>query len=888
MTAKPPNTSTLTSDTQSETTEPVTFDAVLDKDGQTVGRNTATYSKTLTFKGTAGRDTDLEIRHNMDQLTTVTSGGSGNWSKLHTLSDFKRYKLVAMELQPDFNYSTPYEIVLASETPIIDKVIGKDGPIDDGDPYTGDSLEFSGFAPPGMEVEAFNDDTTTGKKINVNPDGFFRLTLDGLAAGTYKIKIRAANGKESDVFNFRVVSDVKLILYEVSDSQRVIPEDGSTYDEMVTVRGNAWPGEQVQLLNYDTLIDGATGTAREEDGLWEIELEVSGFNEYRLRAKALYGEGEISEPPYPFSVKEDVKLSLDEVVGSKGPIPDGDTTYDKKVKIYGYARPGRRVQLRNHDKPIGEAITPTDEETGYWEIELEVSAPNEYRLTVEALYGNGEISTPARTFHVALDVKLSLDDVRESEDGPPVDEGGTTDKSPLFITGHALPGESIQLLNSDVPIKDAIATADLVDGVWKFLLDVTDGDYSLTARAEYGDNETTNPPRTFTVESIIQPHNTRVFDSDGLIEDNGTTPYNYVIVRGDAAPLAAIKLQINGVTDLTPEPTDDTGKWAKLVQDLIYGTTYQFIAVADYGDNAESNPWTINPEAPTIVPILDEVTDPEGNKVGGSGGGTTLHTKLTFTGQAKPHGTVEILNGTSRLGEATADEKGDFRKVILGLPETAYNIKIRGLYTGNPESTQHWTFTIEQAVRPTIRRIFDSTNDIDPDGYTYETTVTVEGQAHRLQKVQIFDGDDFLREVSVEGNNTFKAELGGLRFKNYDLRIKPLYGSDLPYSAVHRFSIITKGELSIDNVTDPNGIEIPDGGSVSENKAFTFNGRGAPPNTYVSLYRDNDIFAGRKLAEEDGTFHVNTGSHPLGGPYKFYLKGVDGRASRDWYIRISR
>ncbi|MGF6202370.1 hypothetical protein [Pseudomonas laurylsulfatiphila] len=711
MTAKPPNTSTLTSDTQSETTEPVTFDAVLDKDGQTVGRNTATYSKTLTFKGTAGRDTDLEIRHNMDQLTTVTSGGSGNWSKLHTLSDFKRYKLVAMELQPDFNYSTPYEIVLASETPIIDKVIGKDGPIDDGDPYTGDSLEFSGFAPPGMEVEAFNDDTTTGKKINVNPDGFFRLTLDGLTAGTYKIKIRAANGKESDVFNFRVVSDVKLILYEVSDSQRVIPEDGSTYDEMVTVRGNAWPGEQVQLLNYDTLIDGATGTAREEDGLWEIELEVSAPNEYRLRAKALYGEGEISEPPYPFSVKEDVKLSLDEVVGSKGPIPDGDTTYDKKVKIYGYARPGRRVQLRNHDKPIGEAITPTDEETGYWEIELEVSAPNEYRLTVEALYGNGEISTPARTFHVALDVKLSLDDVRESEDGPPVDEGGTTDKSPLFITGHALPGESIQLLNSDVPIKDAIATADLVDGVWKFLLDVTDGDYSLTARAEYGDNEITNPPRTFTVESIIQPHNTRVFDSDGLIEDNGTTPYNYVFVRGNAAPNAAIKLKINGDIDPRPEPTDHEGRWVRFIPNLNYDTKYEFIAVADYGGNAESNSWTITTGVQHIHPVIKNVVDSHGVLV--LEDGYTTDRKPTFFGEATAGQRVELWNGDEYIGFSFTGPKGEWSSSPdsdLSYKKYSITAKVKDDVSDPPR-----TFTVVDGSKLTILNVTDRAGNPIPN-----------------------------------------------------------------------------------------------------------------------------------------------------------------------------
>ena len=888
MTAKPPNTSTLTSEPQSETTAELKFEAVLDEEGNTVDRGGVTYSKALTFKGSGDPVRRLEIRDDIDQLTTVDSGSSGSWIKAHTLSDFKRYKLIAMELDSPFNFSKPpYQIVLASETPIIDKVIGENGEIDDGDIYDGVLADIKGFAPPGMVVEALNHGSPTGKTATVDGDGLFNLTFDGLTAGRYKITIKAANGKESGVFEFLVPWDIELILDRVYDSRgEVIAENDTTYDVRATAYGDAWPCEGVQLLNHNNPVDGAIGTA-DENGRWKIDFELSAPNWYCLAVQALYGEGETSKPPYRFYVKEDVKLSLDDVIDSKGPILEDGTTYDKRVRICGYARPGKRVQLRNHGEPIGGATTPADLDSGYWEIELDV-LPLTYKITVEGLYDDHEVTKPPRTFHVALDVTLSLDDVLESEDGPSVPEGETTYKNMLFIIGHARPGESIQLFNYGAPIEGAIANADPLNGAWKFLLKVIDGEYCLTAQANYGDNEVTDPPRTFIVSAIIQPHDTRVFDTDGLVDDNGTTPFDFVVARGYAAPLAAIKLKINGVIDPKPEPTDEEGKWARLVHDLEYGTRYTIIAVADYSGNAESNPWTFTPEAATIVPILGEVTDPEGNKVGGSDGGPTLHTKLTFTGQAKPHGTVEILNGASSLGEATADGKGNFRKVIFGLPETTYDIKIRGLYAGNPESTQRWTFTIEQAVRPTIGRIFDVTADILPDGYTYETTVTVEGRAHRLQKVQIFDGDDFLREVPVEGNNSFKAELGGLSFKNYDLRIKPLYGSDLPYSAVHGFSVITRGVLSIDNVTDPNGNPIPDNGSISENKVFTFNGRGAPPNTYVNLYRDNDIFAGRRLADEDGTFHVNTGSHPLGGPYKFYLKGVDGRTSQNWYIRISR
>lgn len=404
MTTTPPKTSAITPNTQNETIAKVTFDEVRDSNGHLVGNNSVTFDKNLNFKGTAGENTELWIRDEAGTITDVTSDDYGDWIKEVTLRGFQRYSLYAIEKFPPQDRSSQYVIVLATETPIIDTVIGKNGPIKDGDPYDGDSLEFSGYAPPGMEVEAFNGDTTTGKKTMVDTVGRFQLTLDGLTAGDYSIKIRATNGKESSAFTFRVI----------------------------------------------------------------------------------------------------------------------------------------------------------------------------------------------------LDVKLSLDDVLESEDGPSVPEGCTTGKTQLIIKGHAMLGESIQLLNGGAPIKDAVATADPVNGAWKILLDVTDGDYRLAARADYGDGEITAPPRTFTVESTIKPHNTRVYDSDGLIQDNGTTPYNHVIVRGDAAQSAQIRLKINGVTEPKPEPTDDTGKWARLVTSLEYGTTYQFIAVADYGDNSESTPWTITTGVPNV------------------------------------------------------------------------------------------------------------------------------------------------------------------------------------------------------------------------------------------------------------------------------------------------
>ena len=875
MTAKPPSSSTLSPDTPIETMATVTFTEIRDSNNNLVGKNTTTFDKILTAKGTAGPNTALWLRDGLTRLDDVTSGANGSWIKQLTLSAFKRYSLNAMEKEIPYDFSAQYIFVLATETPIIDTVTGKDGPIESGATYDGDSLEFSGYAPPDMEVEALNGGIPTGKKATVDRDGLFKLTFDGLTAGAYSIKIRATNGKESGVFDFRVVLDVKLILYEVSDSQGVIAEGGTTYDDKVTVRGYARPGEDVQLRNNDAPIDGATATAREDDGFWEIELEVPPRS-YSLDAQALYDEGEISKPPYAFIVAEDVKLSLDDVADSAGLIPEGGKTYENKVTVSGHARPGRRVQLRNHDGHIAGAVTTAREDDGFWEIELDVSLGS-YSLTVEALYGDGDISTPPRTFTVAVDIELSLDDVLESEDGPSVPEDGTTDKNQLIIKGHARPGESIQLLNGGAPIKDAVATADPGDGAWKILLDVTDGAYSLAAEANYGDGDITAPPRTFTVASTIKPHNTRVYDSDGPIEDNGSTPYNHVIVRGDAKPSAGIKLKIDGVTDPTPEPTDDKGKWARLVRNLKYETRYVFIAVADYGANAESNSWTITTGKQDVKPDIESVKDSKGTLV--LSGATTRDIHLTVSGKATPGQKVRLLKGTESQGEPEANGEGTWVQPITAFTEFV-SLTAMALYGAGETSFPPYTFTVTPFGE--VTNIVDSKNTpILEGGYTTDTSLTFIGKASPNHTVEVWNGDQQMPGTTADEKGDWRRQYDlSLGLHGITIKVK-----DIESSPPRTFYVVANSELKIDRVTDDTGNPIPDNGSVSERRLIHFYGSGAYQNSELKLYVD-DIFASRRLADESGEFQINIGELSKGG-HRFQVRGANEQVSQTWYITIT-
>jgi len=682
MTVKPPSSSTLAPDAPIETLATVTFTEIRDANDKLIGNDEVTYDLTLTCKGTAAPNTELGIRDGLINLEDTTSQSNGNWLKALTLSTFKRYQLIAQEKKPPQDFSRPAKtFILATETPIIKEVIGKNGPIQSGATYDGDSLEFTGYAPPGMEVEALNGDTSTGKKATVDSEGAFKLILNELTAGPYTIKIKAANGKESSEFEFRVIADIKLTLDEVADSNGPIEDGDTTYETEVTVKGSANPGDEIQLLDDNNTIVGATTTA-EADGTWQILLPVV-IKTYKLTASS--SSGDVTAPPYTIIVKLHVDLSLDEVTDSKGDtIPADGSTYDNKVIIKGFARPDDEVQLLDNGSEISGATTTAGAD-GAWQIEIPVTHRT-YSFTARA---NGEVSDPPYTITVKADVKLVLDDVKDS-DGTTIPERGTTSEGKVTVSGYARPDADVQLCNKGSEISDATATARDVDGFWEIELDVTNGDYSLTVKALYGEGEISSPARTFNVEAIVKPRNTRVYDSDGLIEDNGTTPYNWVIARGEAAPSQAIRLKINGDSLVTPVPVDDKGQWAKLVQNLDDETEFKFIAVADYGDNAESNSWTINT---TTNPVIESITTKEGKPIP-NGGSAPSGTTLTIAGYgAAANKTVLLLLGTNVITGETVNADGTFQ-LFLSVSGPSHPVKAT-VQDANFNKSNEWTFSVD-------------------------------------------------------------------------------------------------------------------------------------------------------------------------------------------------
>lgn len=118
------------------------------------------------------------------------------------------------------------------------------------------------------------------------------------------------------------------VITEISDSQGPIAEEGSTYDTQVTIKGTGTRGERVALF------DG-TSPLEEKDvadnGTWSYLLSGLKVKNYRITAKALYGDKPVSLPR-TFTVEMWVDSVTDFNNGTAGNWVKGPAGYQGVVK----------------------------------------------------------------------------------------------------------------------------------------------------------------------------------------------------------------------------------------------------------------------------------------------------------------------------------------------------------------------------------------------------------------------------------------------------------------------------------------------------------------------------------------------------------------------------
>ncbi|PMY11403.1 hypothetical protein C1X54_33745, partial [Pseudomonas sp. GW460-13] len=221
-----------------------------------------------------------------------------------------------------------------------------------------------------------------------------------------------------------------------------------------------------------------------------------------------------------------------------------------------------------------------------------------------------------------------------------------------------------------------------------------------------------------------------------------------------------------------------------------------------YGEGEESAPPFTFTVAAALKPAIDSVTDSKGPV---AQGGITFDRSVTVTGKASPNQKVRLLDGTTSLGEPTANGSGIWTQVVSALTVKAYSLKALALYGEGEASTPLRTFTVAVAVKPTIDSVTDSKGPVPQGGITFDRSVTVTGKASPNQKVRLLDGTTALGEPTANGSGTWTQVVNALTVKAYSLKALALYGEGEASTPLRTFTVAVAVKPTIDSVTDSKG-----------------------------------------------------------------------------------
>ncbi|MNQ86412.1 hypothetical protein D3C85_1016050 [compost metagenome] len=182
-----------------------------------------------------------------------------------------------------------------------------------------------------------------------------------------------------------------------------------------------------------------------------------------------------------------------------------------------------------------------------------------------------------------------------------------------------------------------------------------------------------------------------------------------------------------------------TGIWTHPMTGLSLAA-HSFTAKALYGSGQVSTPPRTLTVTAVAAPTITKAEDSKGDEIPQNG--TTVDTAVTLTGTASKGQQVEVFDGTTSKGKATANvTTGIWTLTVSGLAVAAHSITAKALYGAGASSAAR-TFTVTAVVAPTITTVKGSPSnaDIPANGYTVETAVVLTGTASKGQQVEVFDG----------------------------------------------------------------------------------------------------------------------------------------------------
>ncbi|MHC8368064.1 hypothetical protein ACYZT9_19925 [Pseudomonas sp. ZT5P21] len=568
-------------------------------------------------------------------------------------------------------------------------------------------------------------------------------------------------------------------------------------------------------------------------------------------------------------------LTIYRIVDRNGLSVVNKTTYETAIEVSGInAEPKNKVRIMNGNEELGEANT--DDFGNFKSPLLELKSYDCYNVRAVGAWPPNPSSLPKR-FTAATATPI-INEVLS--DGKPIADGDIIRTNAVTLLGNAPPNQNAEAFNGDTSLKTEPANA-----CGKFTIELKDlepATYRIKVKVPNG-NESNVFNFTVAGEELQPATLDKVTDLAGTeIPKNSTTSETSLFVEGEGKKGEKVEI-FNGLTSLGEAPVDaTTGRFKYEIGPLVDGA-YTLTAVAKWANGGTSDPYPFTVAAIKLV-ILDKVTDLDGTEIPKNS--TTSETSLFVEGEGKKGEKVEIFNGLTSLGEAPVDATtGRFKYEIGPLVDGAYTLTAVAKWA-NGGTSDPYPFTVAAIKLVILDKVTDlAGTEIPKNSTTSETSLFVEGEGKKGEKVEIFNGLTSLGEAPVDATTgRFKYEIGPLVDGAYTLTAVAKWangGTSDPYPFTVEAATAAPTETRI---YDVDGNVIPDGGDI--NKSW-FVARGLhTPNSAVKIKVDGVIQPDSESTNDEGKWAFFKNNLTVGRTYVISALTLDEKAeSGPWSVK---
>lgn len=684
--------------TVSGTAEPGSTVTLKDADGNTIGT------------GKAGSDGKFTIDlgtplTNGEQITATATDPSGNTSPGVQVT------------APDSTAPAAPEIVTVN-----DNVGTEAGPLSNGQRTDDARPTFSGISEAGTVITFYDNGKPIGT-ATADATGKWSFTPStNLSEGNHAITTTATDAAgntspASTAVTFVVdtvapgAPAITGMTDDVAPNTGVLGSGSTTNDPRPQLTGTAEAGSTVTI--YDNGI--AIGTAVVgSNGSWSFTPSVNlseGSHQLTVRATDIAGNTGPASPA--FTVTVDVTtppvptgfIVNDDTGGLKGTITAGQFTDESQPRLTGRGEPGSTITVYDNGVAIGSTTVLPN---GTWSITPTTPlAEGAHSITLRETDAAGNQSGLSQPINFTVDLT------------PPDMPEATLNSTGTQITGTAEPGSKIVITNN-AGVQIGTATADS-NGNYVANLNPAqvNGEIISVVASDAAGNQSS--PALVNAADITAPATpgNLVVAEDGASVSGTAEPNSTIIIKApDGTIIGQATAGPDGTFTIPISPAQTNGEALEVTATDGSGNT----SPSGFADAPDSTP----PLAPENVVI--------------SADGTTV------TGTAEPGSTVTIRENGVKVGEAVADDQGNFSVDLIPPKANGEALTADATDTaGNTGPTAPFDAPdITAAQTPVITGVeddaLDVTGPVSQNGLTNDKTPTINGTGEPGTTITLYSG----------------------------------------------------------------------------------------------------------------------------------------------------